>query len=617
MSFREKYQRTKREYKRLCAAKKSEYEEKKLLDRLTEAESKPWILLNNRHISRAAKVSMSDIVHHFQELLDPSGEPPTLPDSVPAETENDWYNEPYTIQEVERVILKSKSGKAVGPDGIANEHIKQSAEPFLQQWRDIFNMCLTQEAVPKQWTESFLKVLYKGKGDPKIPSAYRGISLLSCPYKMLTSLMNRRIMAHVEDRLPDNQHGFRQHRSTRTPLARLLQRALEQKDNGGLWVLFVDFRAAFPSLDRATLLKKLENQFGIRGHSLGLIRELLKGTTFRIDDGVSLSRKLSEHKGVPQGDSLSPTLFLCYVTDLSRSLQNINDRSLKHAFYADDLETDSPDFEEIQRALDVIETWSNENLIEVNLQKTKVMKFRKGGRIPRHVSFSYRDEPVEIVNEYEYLGVTLQPRLTFSKHIEKKIVKCASATGSLRNLQRTSLSVAMKIFKMKVRPIIEYGLIEISPFLTLRHLVDIDKIKTTFLKRALGLHKNVSNTLTLMIAGENSLIEDLKQKLDINDDVWTKYLERRVINIESKIESDYLLGLAFQSDRWRKSDQRDRHFITRFTAHGFHFKICDLANFHDANEDCVCRLCGEPALRYHLTTCTAGFQPFSRFVLEL
>ena len=617
LSSRENYLRTKREYKRLCTAKKSEYEEKKLLDRLTEAESKPWILLNNRHNSRAAKVSMEDIVNHFQELLDPSGEPPTLPKGVRSETENDWYNEPYTIREVERVIVKSKSGKAVGPDGIANEHIKQSAEPFLQQWRAIFNMCLTQEVVPKQWTESFLKVLYKGKGDPNIPSAYRGISLLSCPYKMLTSLMNGRIMAHVEDKLPDNQHGFRQHRSTRTPLARLLQRALKEKDNGGLWVLFVDFRAAFPSLDRATLLRKLENQFAIRGHCLGLIRELLKGTTFRIDDGVSLSEKLNEHKGVPQGDSLSPTLFLCYVTDLSDSLRTINERSLNHAFFADDLETDSPNSDDIQHALDAIEIWSNENLIDVNLQKTKIMKFRKGGRVSRQVSFSYKGEPVDIVNEYEYLGVTLQPTLTFTKHIRKKIAKCAAVTGSLRNLQRASMSVAMKIFKLKVRPIIEYGLTEISPFLTTRHLVDIDRIKTTYLKIALGLHKNVPNTLTLMIAGENSLTEDLKEKLDIRENIWTDYLQQRETKIESVIENDYLLGPAFMCDRWRKTNQRDRHFITRFTAHGFHFKICDLTHFHDADECCVCRLCGEKATRYHLTACAAAGKPFAQFVLGL
>jgi hypothetical protein len=599
----------KRSYKRLCCSKREAYENKLLMTKLREAERRPWMLLRGQRTNRAAQVATETLCEHFQALHDPQG-PPQLPlHLVSAEGDIDeWYNRPFTVAEVESVILSTKDRKATGPDGIANEHMKQSLQHMLQEWADLFNKCLVQRKLPRQWTKSFTKVLYKGKGDPTMPDSYRGISLLCSPFKVLTALLNRRIIDKIDELLPDQQFGFRHGRSTHTPLREMLDRAATEKDKkkGGLYVLFVDFRAAFPSLDRATMVRKLKHEFGIDGNVLGLICEILKGATYRIDDGVNLSEELSHHKGVQQGDSLSPTLFICYVKDLTEKLNGISE-SMKHAFYADDLEVDSPNPEDIQKALDVIGEWSDDNDVAVNIAKTRVMKLRNGGRVPGRVKFSYKGADIQIVNEYEYLGMTVQPTLTFTKHVQKKQIKCAAATGSLKLLQMASLEVAMKIFRMKVRPIMEYGLKEISPQLTLPQLQEIDKVKTTFVKRALGVHKNASNTLTLMLAGEDSLVEELKGNMDLKEAHWEAYQEQRLRKIEMKIDQGFLLGPGFTCERWKKQKQKDRHFVMRMTVHGFHFKICMDKSYHDPRTGCICRHCSEniDQDRYHVLCCVA------------
>ena len=592
----------KREYKTLCTERRRIFEGKELDKKLEALNREPWKITQRNDKGKATQIDTAKLVRHFGKEKNPGPMPIQTPNLIANLDSDTWFNRPFSALTVYRSMHRASSRKATGPDYIANEHLKQSKDYLLQAWTRLFNLCLEQRKIPKDWENSFLKVIYKGKGDPQDANSYRGISLLCAPYKILTQLINDRIINNVGHLLPETQFGFRRGRSTRTPLENLLRRGQEAKENGGLFVLFVDFKSAFPSVPRNKLLTKLKDQFNIDGHILGLISDTLKGSTYQIDDGVSLTDPLPETCGVPQGDSLSPTLFLCYVSDLAHDLSVID--GLKHAFFADDLETDSENPQTIQLSLTAIETWCDANEISVNLRKTKVMKIRNGGRIPNNTKFYYKGELVEIVNEYEYLGVTIQPTLVFTKHIQKKIMKCYNVIGSMTNLSRLSIDTAMKVFNIKIRPIIEYGLKEISPFLKVRNLNDIDKIKATYLKRVLAVHKSTRNTLTLMMASEDSLTEDLQRKLDLVDAVWTNYKELRAQKIDKTVERGYLMGPAFVNDRWKKANQTDRHCHTRLTAHGFHHKLCQQTNFHEISPGCCCKLCdAEDIDLYHVLSC--------------
>ena len=54
----------------------------------------------------------------------------------------------------------------------------------------------------------------------------------------------------------------------------------------------------------------------------------------------------------------------------------------------------------------------------------------------------------------KYLGITIDNKLTFKKHIEEK---CQSASKCLRNLYFAPRSVKIKAYNSCVRPILEYG----------------------------------------------------------------------------------------------------------------------------------------------------------------
>ena len=70
-----------------------------------------------------------------------------------------------SVGEVERALRRMNVGKAAGPDGIPVEVWKivgKQATAWLQR---LFNRMLMGARMPKEWRESWVVPLYKGKGD--------------------------------------------------------------------------------------------------------------------------------------------------------------------------------------------------------------------------------------------------------------------------------------------------------------------------------------------------------------------------------------------------------------------------------------------------------------------
>ena len=60
--------------------------------------------------------------------------------------------------------------------------------------------------------------------------------------------------------------------------------------------------------------------------------------------------------------------------------------------------------EGLQATLDTLCEYCNKWGLKMNTTKTKVMVFRKRGRLRQHEQWSYNDENLEIVDTLKYLG---------------------------------------------------------------------------------------------------------------------------------------------------------------------------------------------------------------------
>ena len=73
--------------------------------------------------------------------------------------------------------------------------------------------------------------------------------------------------------------------------------------------------------------------------------------------------------------------------------------------YADDAIMLAPSRESLQDGLNILHDYCDRWKLTVNTDKSKVMIFRKGGRLSKLDKWYYGDEELEIVKEFTYLGI--------------------------------------------------------------------------------------------------------------------------------------------------------------------------------------------------------------------
>jgi hypothetical protein len=115
--------------------------------------------------------------------------------------------------------------------------------------------------------------------------------------------------------------------------------------------------------------------------------------------------------------------------------------------------------------------------------------------------------------------------------------------------------------------------------------------------------KTTQNRLVYELAKEPFLIEELQVEKHLpattsyNDSLAERVREREEIPLE------FYGSEAMINHRWTNAEQRQRHVVTRYAVHGFHYKICKKKDFQRATENCICMLCGHSCGLYHLEVC--------------
>jgi hypothetical protein len=128
--------------------------------------------------------------------------------------------------EVEIVVAKLKKYKSPGSDQIPAELIQAGGEILLSAIHKLIYSVWSKEELPDQWKESIIVLIHK-KGDKTDCNNYRGISLLSTSYKMLSNILSR-LVPYIDEIIGDHQCGFRRNRST-TDLIFCIRQILEKK----------------------------------------------------------------------------------------------------------------------------------------------------------------------------------------------------------------------------------------------------------------------------------------------------------------------------------------------------------------------------------------------------
>ncbi len=350
--------------------------------------------------------------------------------------DNSYLNENILYAEITKAIQRLKSGKAVGCDLIPNEVLKSPA--LTESLHKLFNYCFKNGVTPSQWSKSVISPIPKGSmKDPYTPLNYRGISLLSCVYKLYAYILNARLYSYLEamDLLNDAQNGFRAGRSCEDHIHSLVSMIKAGSNaESETFCAYIDMQKAFDYLDRDLLLLKLP-RLGIDGTFYFALKSTLFDTSACIRLNGNYSDYFETKYGVRQGDVNSPVCFAVFINDLLSDLrtnQKPSDIILTNVLaYADDIVLISDDETDLQRLLDIVRLWCRKWKLLVNLDKTKIVHYRASRKAQTKYVFKWDDQNIEIVKGYKYLGVYLDEYLNFETHCNNISSSAGRALGKI------------------------------------------------------------------------------------------------------------------------------------------------------------------------------------------
>ena len=174
-------------------------------------------------------------------------------------------------EEVVQVIRKLKNNKATGMDGIGGELIKYGGQIMEEEMIKIFTKVWREERMPEEWEEGIYLPLHK-RDDKLVCDNYRGLCLLNVGYKILSSLLCRRLLPYYMRIVGDYQAGFVPGKSTIDNIFALRLLNEKYREYGRTaWHVFVDYKQAYDSVHRPSLWAILRH-FHVPGNLIRLIQ---------------------------------------------------------------------------------------------------------------------------------------------------------------------------------------------------------------------------------------------------------------------------------------------------------------------------------------------------------
>lgn len=151
----------------------------------------------------------------------------------------------------------------------------------------------------------------------------------------------------------------------------------------------------------------------------------------------------------------------------------------------------------INRLDDYLERWN----LKINLEKSKIVIFRNGGRLAKKERWFYRGQLIEIVNEYKYLGVTLTSHLSWTSHFKFRYVQAATALNTtyrtFMNNRDIPHSTKYKIFNSVMKSVLCYA----AQVWGFQKFEEVEKFQRVFIKKVFWLPRTTPNYMIYVETG--------------------------------------------------------------------------------------------------------------------
>ena len=218
----------------------------------------------------------------------------------------------------------------------------------------------------------------------------------------------------------------------------------------------MDLSKAYNCLPHDLLRAKL-SAYGFEDYGTSLISDYLSKRYQRVKIGSIFSSYLEILRGVPQGSILGPTLFNIFLNDLIFFIQEtevcnfaddttIYSCSLNNKEAAHKLSTDTY----------IVLNWFKVNSMVANPNKFQIM-FLRSKIDNSKITFAIENKQIKCKREVKLLGITIDEKLTFTRHIANICSLRNNRSRALTRIRRFLLTEQKKyLFHTYIMSVFKY-----------------------------------------------------------------------------------------------------------------------------------------------------------------
>jgi hypothetical protein len=321
-----------------------------------------------------------------------------------------FYND-FTTEEI-RKVLKNAKDTAPGGDKVRYKYILD-LDSLLTISQFLYNECKRHKRIPEEWKSANTTLIFK-KGDMDDISNWRPIALMSCLYKLYSSLWNNRLK-QVRRLISKVQKGFSSRDGCAEHIA-VMRTAIDnaRSEKQDLSIAFLDLTNAFGSVPHELIQHSLA-KFGFKEEFMDIITDIYKDSKSIILTEHEQTAPIVMRAGTKQGDPISTTLFnismeylIRYHTTRSKGAKVLG-AHLKLLAFADDLALFADSANQLQLELDGLMKAAKSLNLNFNAKKCAVLMLKNGNPCTAY-PITLDDKRLEALGEndtYKYLGVQM------------------------------------------------------------------------------------------------------------------------------------------------------------------------------------------------------------------
>ena len=324
-----------------------------------------------------------------------------------------------TIEQVKNGCRKFPNWKAPGPDGVQGFWFKRVTSCHERIARQLNILIMNNDTLLPEWMTVGRTILcQKDPTKGNEVSNFRPISCLPLMWKLMTSILANNMYAYLEENslLPSEQKGCR--RKSRGTKDQLLIDQMILRDckrrHTNLAMAWLDYRKAYDMVPHSWILECME-MFGIAENVRKFVAGSMKRWKTKLISSGEYLGTVNIRRGIFQGDSLSPLLFVISMIPLTLILRGVNagyefkgkKAKVNHLFFMDDLKLFGRTKDQIDSLVKTVHLFSGDIGMTLGVNKCSVVVMKRGKLTECDGIQLPNGEVIKQVEKagYKYLGV--------------------------------------------------------------------------------------------------------------------------------------------------------------------------------------------------------------------